>query len=160
MPLELQHPDLSMPLQLYCRRNAGGPAAVCLQLPTAGVHASVSVCVCVSVLLTQQPCCGAVMGPSQTAWCHPRRLTVHFGLSEHRSLWRLHNVQRFWTPSAERFEESGGRQVKAEPRAQRGQDKGRRLCAGCCPPCQCVCVCGGQAVRCDAQIHTSKGRRP
>lgn len=73
MPLELQHPDLSMPLQLYCHRNAGGPVAVCLQLPLAGVHASVSVCVCVSVLLTQQPCCGAVTGPSQIAQCHVTR---------------------------------------------------------------------------------------
>lgn len=119
------------------RAAAGGPAAVCLLvLMLQLVSASVSVC-----YLYKQSCCGAATGPSQAARSHPRPLTVHFGLSECRPFWRLYNVQRFWTSSAERFEKSGGRQVKAERRAQWGQDKGRRLCAGCSPP---AWQCGGE----------------
>lgn len=66
-----------------------------------------------SLLLTQATLLWGGDSP-QAARSHPRLLTVHSGLSECRSFWRLYNVQRFWTSPAERFEKSGGCQVKAE----------------------------------------------
>jgi hypothetical protein len=95
------------------------PSSSLPSTPTGGAHAAQC------VTYTSRPAVGRDWTITGTQ-SHPRLCTVHFGLSERRSFWRLHNVQRFWTSSAERFEKSGGRQVKAEPRAQWRQDKGRK----------------------------------